>query len=77
MADLFAYDLPLETLAGYPESVDSVTLEQVGAAARGYLDPTRLLMVVVGDLNRLEEPVRRLDLGPVEIVDPAGEPVSR
>ena len=77
MADLFAYDLPLETLAAYPASVDSVTLEQVWAAARGHLDPTRLLVVVVGDLNQLEEPVRRLNLGPVEIVDPAGKPVSR
>jgi predicted Zn-dependent peptidase len=77
MADLFAYDLPLETLAGYPASVDSVTLEQVQAAARGYLDPSRLLVVVVGDLNQLEDPVRRLDLGPVEVVDPGGKPVSR
>ena len=76
MADLFAYDLPHETLAGYPTSVDSVTLEQVRGAAQSYVDPTRLLVVVVGDLNQLEEPVRRLDLGPVEIVDPTGEPVS-
>ena len=77
MSELFAYDLPLETLAGYPAAVDSVPLEQVRAAARGYLDQARLLVVVVGDLKQLEDPVRQLDLGPVEIVDPGGKPVCR
>ena len=77
MSELFAYDLPLETLAGYPAAIDSVPLEQVRAAARRYLDETRLLVVVVGDLKQLEDPVRQLDLGPVEIVDPGGKPVSR
>jgi zinc protease len=77
MSELFAYDLPLETLAGYPAAIDSVPLEQVRAAARRYLDKTRLLVVVVGDLNQLEDPVRQLDLGPVEIVDPGGKPVCR
>jgi zinc protease len=75
MSELFAYDLPLETLAGYPAAIDSVPLEQVRAAARRYLDETRLLVVVVGDLKQLEDPVRQLDLGPVEIVDPGGKPV--
>ncbi len=76
MSELFAYDLPLETMAGYPAAIDSVTLDQVQAAARHYLDETRLVIVVVGDLDHLEDKVRQLNLGPIEIVDPNGKPLA-
>ena len=76
MSELFAYDLPLETLANYTTAVDSVGLEQVQAAARRYLDETQIVIVVVGDLEQLEDKVRQLSLGPVEIVDPDGKPLA-
>ena len=77
MSELFAYDLPLETLARLPRG------RRFGAARTGtgrgarLPGPARLLVVVVGDLKQLEDPVRQLDLGPVEIVDPGGKPVCR
>ena len=77
MSELFAYELPLETLADYTTAIDSVGLEQVQAAARRYLDETRIVIVVVGDMEQLEDEVRQLDLGLVEIVDSNGKPLAQ
>src|SRR3546814_15351195 len=52
-----------------------LTPEQVNTAART-LDPGALTWVVVGDLDKIEQPVRALDLGKVSIIDADGKPVA-
>jgi zinc protease len=68
LSEIVLYDLPEDYFAGYVEGVMSVTAEEVQAAARRHLDPTRMVAVVAGDREALEEPLRRLELGPVEIL---------
>ena len=41
------------------------------------LDPDKLVWVVVGDLKQVEQPVRSLELGPVQVIDADGNPVKR
>ncbi|MFN7213706.1 MAG: insulinase family protein, partial [Lysobacteraceae bacterium] len=47
----------------------------VNAAAKT-LDPKALTWVVVGDLSKIEAPVRALDLGEVQVIDSDGRPVA-
>jgi zinc protease len=51
------------------------TPEQAAAAAKG-IDPDALTWVVVGDLSKIEQPVRALKLGEVTVVDADGKPVA-
>ena len=56
----------------YPEiygaALTNVTLDQVRAAARELIRPDRLTWVIAGDLATIEEPVRALGIGEVEVV---------
>ena len=58
------------------EQVAAFTPGQAGAAAKG-IDPGALTWVIVGDLSKIEQPVRALGLGEVTVVDADGTPVAR
>lgn len=68
LGDLYTYDLPPETFGAYTREVLAVTPAQAQEAARKYVDPDHMIVVVVGDLARIEAPVRALDLGPVKVL---------
>jgi len=53
--------------------IEALTPQQVAQAATT-LDPDRLVWVVVGDLDQVEQPVRALGLGKVQVVDADGNP---
>ena len=55
--------------------VEAFTPDQANAAAKG-IDPAALTWVVVGDLSKIEQPVRALKLGDVSVVDADGKPVA-
>jgi len=74
--EMFSYDLPLEDISRYPHEIEKVTLEQVQAAARKYISASRAVIVVVGDLNKIEKGIRELNLGTVTVVDVDGTQVS-
>ena len=54
--------------------IESLTVEQVAAAART-IDPKALTWIVVGDLSKIEQPVRALKLAEVTVLDAEGKPV--
>jgi zinc protease len=51
--------------------VEAITIEQLTAAMRA-IQPTALTWVVVGDLGKIEAPIRALKLGAIKVVDPDG-----
>ena len=53
----------------------SLTTDEVNAAAKA-IDPKALTWVVVGDLSKIEQPIRALDLGTVTVIDADGRPVA-
>ena len=60
----------------YGEALQSVTLDEVHAAARELIHPERLTWVIAGDLSLFEEQVRALEIGEVVVIDEFGQPVD-
>ncbi len=67
-----SYGLPFDYAESRADRIEAVTLDDVNARAQAYLDPARLTWVVVGDLERIEESVRALDYGDIEVWDAFG-----
>jgi predicted Zn-dependent peptidase len=68
LSEIALYELPQDYFASYVERVMSVTSEEVQAAARKHLDPEHMIAVVAGDRETIEEPLRRLEIGPLEVL---------
>ena len=66
------YNLPFDHAASSPERIAAVTLADVNARARELLQPDKLTWVVVGDLEKIEESVRALEFGDLEVWDAYG-----
>ncbi len=61
--------LPFDYAEGTAGRIAAVTSNGVRERAHRVIDPERLTWVVVGDLERIEEPVRSLEFGEVEVWD--------
>ena len=76
LQNISAYDLPTDYISRREATIAAMTVEDVRALAGTYLDPARMLYVVVGDartqLARLEE----LGLGTPTLVDRDARPVA-
>ena len=55
-----------------PEKYQAVSIERLLKTAQDLLRPDALTWIVVGDLNKIEQNIRDLDMGKVEIVDAEG-----
>ena len=59
----------LQYLNQLPKLLDEPSLEDVHAMAQKYIKPDQWTWLIVGDLSKIEEPIRKLNLGPVEVLD--------
>jgi zinc protease len=75
-AELFTYDLPLDYYAKFPDAVNAVTAEQAQAVAQKYVLPEKIIVVAVGDRSKIEEDMKKLNLGKMEIRDTDGKIVQ-
>jgi len=75
-SQVYIYDLGLDYYAHVAERVNAVTADQALAAARKYLAPERMVVVAVGDRAKIEPELRKLDIGPIEVLTPDGKPAS-
>ncbi|MFW5947142.1 MAG: M16 family metallopeptidase [Gemmatimonadota bacterium] len=66
-AELVVYDLPDDYLATLRDAIAGVSRDDVHRVARDHVRPDALAVVVVGDADQIEEPIRQLGLGPIEI----------
>ncbi len=69
------YKLPADYWDKLPNRIDAVTQEQVQAAAKKYLDPSRLQIVVVGDASKIAESLKQF--GTVETYDTNGKKMGQ
>jgi zinc protease len=60
----------------YADRIRSTTLSDVSEAAKKYVQPDRLVWVVVGDREKIEEEVRSLEYGEVTFLDVDGNPIE-
>lgn len=69
MAQLAVFGLTLEDLVRHAQRVRSVTAADVQRVARQYLTPDRAHVVVVGDLATVREPIEKLGLGAITVLE--------
>jgi len=69
VSQLVVYGLPDDHFDRYRDVVRSVTREEAAAAAAKHMRPAEAQIIVVGDADVVGDPLRALDLGPVEVVE--------
>jgi predicted Zn-dependent peptidase len=75
IAEMIMFARPDDYVRTLKDRIEAQTDEGVRAAAREALDPARLTWVVIGDLAKIEQPIRDLKLGTVQVLDADGNPV--
>ena len=69
IGELLSFGLPLDYYDSYVQRVMAVTREDVQRVARKYLNPSRVAVVVVGDLAKVRSGIEALGLGPISVRD--------
>jgi zinc protease len=75
VGDLFTYDLPLDYYKLLPAKINAVTSKDVQQVATRYIHPDTSIVVAVGDRAKIEPELKKLSIGPIEMVDYDGNPV--
>jgi zinc protease len=76
IGQLFVHDLPLNYYHNLPEQIQSVSDADVQEVARKYLKPEETVIVAVGDRSKIGPELEKLNLGPIEVRAPSGNPIS-
>jgi zinc protease len=71
----YIYKLPADYWDKYPARVMAITQDQVQAAAKKYLDASRLQIIAVGDGKKIAEGLKKF--GKVEMFDTEGKPIQQ
>lgn len=66
LEDLLTYRLPEDHFANYVQRIQAVSAAEVQRVAKQYIDPSRLAVVVVGDVKAIEPSIASLKLGPLK-----------
>lgn len=73
LATVVRYGLPDDFYDTYRDQVRAVSADDVLRVARAHLDPGSLQMLVVGDLDRVQQPLEALGFGASTVYDTQGE----
>lgn len=70
------YGLPLDYYNHVVANIDAVIQADAQRAARKYIDPSHLAIVIVGDRKSIEAPLRATGVAPISVRDMTGAPVK-
>ena len=73
LTDVVTFDLGLDFYTGYAQKVAAVSGDQVGAVAKKFLVPDKMLVVAVGDRKKIEPGMNALGLGKIQLRDTEGK----
>jgi zinc protease len=76
LVPLALYNLPLDYFNNFAQSIGSVTQTDVQRVAQQYIRPDRIAIVIVGDRKSIEQGLRAVNVGNVEIRDMTGRPIK-
>jgi zinc protease len=65
---MLVYNLPATYFSNYVQSIDAVTAADIQRVAQKYVQPGRFAVVVVGDRSQIEQGIRGLNLGPIQVL---------
>jgi zinc protease len=68
LSELIVYKLPDSYFNDYTKNILAVTKEEVNRAAKKYLDPEKVNIIIVGDRQKIEEGISALKLAPVQFM---------
>jgi len=71
LTELAVYDLAPTFFTEFVPKIEGVTPQDIGRVVRQYITPDTFVVVVVGDLATIEQPIRDAGLGPVTVVTAA------
>ena len=74
IAQMRLLGLPISELTQYPQKINGIGAGEVRAAAKKYLDPSRLVIVVVGDAPKIKASLEKI--APVTLLDAEGKPLD-
>ena len=63
------YGRPDDYVLTLTDQYEAMNIEQIDNAATEVLRPHQLIWLIVGDLSKIEEPIRALGIGDVEILE--------
>jgi zinc protease len=66
LEEVLTYHLPETYFSSYVQQIQAVTAADVQRVAKKYIDPSRLIVVVVGDVKTIEAGIKGLNLGPMK-----------
>ena len=72
LQSLIVWGLPLDFYTTYRERLSAVTPADLQHVAANKLTPSNVIVVVAGDLSKIEAPIRARNIGTVEVRDPNG-----
>ena len=76
MDEIVQYARPDDYVQTLKARTEAVTQPDAQAAIKEIVQPGALTWVIVGDLKKIEQPVRALKLGEVQVIDGDGKPVK-
>ena len=76
LSDVALYGLPLDYYNHVVDQIGAVTQGEAQYVAEKYIDPSHLVVVVVGDRKSIEGPIKALNIGPLVFLDVNGNPVQ-
>ena len=76
LSDVALYGLPLDYYNHVVDQIGAVTQAEVQRVATKYIDPSHLAILIVGDKKLIEAPIRALNIGPIVLLDVAGNPIQ-
>lgn len=68
LEDAIVYRLPDDYFTKYVQNIQAVTVADVQRVAEKYVQPDKFAVVVVGDRQKIEAPIKALNLGPIRIL---------
>ncbi|HEY9133263.1 MAG TPA: pitrilysin family protein [Dyella sp.] len=74
--DIVQYNRPDNYIQTLKQQIEAVHQPAAEAAIKEIVKPQAITWVIVGDLKKIEEPVRALKLGDVQVIDADGKPVA-
>ncbi len=76
LAHATVFGLPDDWFTTYRERVRALDVQDIHAAAREHLDPSRLLVLAVGDPVAIREPLQALGIGETRVVPAEHDPAE-
>lgn len=72
LVEMVRFGLPADYWESYPEKVTALDVETVSRMAEEYVKPENTVWVVVGDRAKIEDGIRELELGELQVIDSEG-----